>query len=146
MNVHYPCHSYRLTTTSGWIMLSFFPFSGRQRFKVKVTTRELKFPTRSGSTQGLACTSTRRALNPSNWIQMAVFVQGHHQLQHGSVARLMIVGGQGRSSLLRGHSDQAGGQQGVWSLTPGYTCARGHGKRSHPGSDSWFNYILSGSK
>lgn len=35
----------------------------------------------------------RRALNSSNWIQMAVFVQGRHRHRHGSVARLMIVMG-----------------------------------------------------
>ena len=58
-----------------------------------MTTRELKFPTRSRAARGLARTLTRKALNSPNWIQMAVFVQGRHQHQHGSVARLMIVRG-----------------------------------------------------
>lgn len=59
--------------------------------KVEVTTRELKFPTCSCSARGLTCTLSRKVLNASKWIQMAVFVQGHHQHRHGSVVRLMIA-------------------------------------------------------
>lgn len=58
-----------------------------------MTTRELKFPTRSRSARGLARTLTRKALHSPNWIQMALFVQGRHRHRHGSVARLMIVRG-----------------------------------------------------
>lgn len=71
----------------------FFPLWRRRCFKVEVTTRELKFPTRLCSARGLARTLTHTALNSTNWIQMAVFVQGRRQHQHGSVARVMIVRG-----------------------------------------------------
>lgn len=71
----------------------FFPLQRRRCFKVEVTTRELNFPTRLCSAQGLARTLTHTALNSTNWIQMALFVQGRHQHEHGSVARVMIVRG-----------------------------------------------------
>ena len=60
----------------------FFPLGRRRCFKAEVTTRELKFPTGSRWARGLARTRTRKALSSPNWIQMAVFVQGHRQHRH----------------------------------------------------------------
>ncbi|KAK1879575.1 Single-stranded DNA-binding protein DdrB [Dissostichus eleginoides] len=74
--------SYRPTATSVSIILSFFPLGRRRCFKAEVTTRELKFPTGSRWARGLARTRTRKALSSPNWIQMAVFVQGHRQHRH----------------------------------------------------------------
>lgn len=74
---------------------------------------------------------------------MAVFVQGRHQHQRGSVARLMIV--RSREAAPRSEVTTTGlaVSRVCGPRSPGYTCALGRWKRRHPGFDCGLNYILS---
>lgn len=79
-------------------------------------------------------------------MQMAVFVQGRHQHQRGSVARLMIV--RSREAAPRSEVTTTGlaVSRVCGPRSPGYTCALGRWKWRHPGFDCGLNYILSGSE